>query len=122
LLIAGGWQYWQNYRNKTLTRASILYDEMLTFRAQNNTQGAIVHAKKLLHRYSSTPYAQMAAFMLAREAVLKKNYSEAEKKLRWVMEHSKEASMKEIARIRLARIYYTKKTGCCFRIIGKNQR
>lgn len=72
LVITSGWRYWQNYRNKILTHASSVYDEMLTLRAQGNTAGTIVQAKKLLRNYNNTPYAQHAALMLARDAILKK--------------------------------------------------
>lgn len=109
LVITTGWRYWQNYRNKILSHASIIYDEMLTLRAQNNTDGASVQAKKLVSHYPKTPYAQMAALMLARDAVLKKNYPESINQLTWVLDHSKEHSIREIARIRLARILITQK-------------
>src|SRR3990167_9277684 len=77
VVITSGFRYWQNYRNKILFHASAIYDEMLTARAQNNTQGAITHAKKLLNHYSSTPYSKMAALMIAEDATLNKNYSDA---------------------------------------------
>ncbi len=109
IAFSAGWQYWQSYRNKVLTHASGVYDEMLVLRTQNDTNSAAVQAKKLLDHYSSTPYAQMAAMMLARDAVLKKNYPEAIKQLNWVLNHSKEYSIKEIARIRLARILIMQK-------------
>ena len=104
LVITSGWRYWQNYQNKILTTASVIYDEMLALRAQNNADGASVQAKKLINRYASTPYASMAALILAREAIVKKNYPEAINQLNWVLDHSKEASLREIARIRMARI------------------
>ncbi len=109
LIITSGWRYWQNYRNKILTHASMVYDEMLTLRAQNNSDRANVQAKKLLSDYASTPYAQMAAMLLAREAILKKNYPEAITQLNWVMDHSKDQSIREIARIRLARLMIAQK-------------
>src|SRR5579871_4394427 len=88
LAITSGWHYWQNYRHKVLTHASAVYDEMLTLRAQGNASAAIVQAKKILSHYTSTPYATMAAFILARDAVLKKNYSEAHTQLQWVIAHA----------------------------------
>ncbi len=109
LIITSGWRYWQNYRNKVLTHASVIYDEMLTLRAQNNMDRASAQAKKLLSHYSNTPYAQMAAMMLAREAVLKKNYPEAITQLNWVIDHGKDQSLRDIARIRLARLMITQK-------------
>jgi len=104
IALSSSWRYYQSYRNKVLLHASSVYDEMLTLRAQNNADGAIVQASKLLSHYPKTPYAQMAAFMLARDAVMKQNYSEAIKQLTWIVDHSNNHSIQEIARIRIARI------------------
>lgn len=104
LIMTTSWRYWQNYHNKVLTHASNIYDEMLTLRAQNNVSGALAQAQKLLSHYRKTPYADMASLLLARDAVLKKNYPEAIQQLNWVINHSKNSSVREIARIRMARI------------------
>lgn len=104
LLFSSGWRYYQDYKNKVLLHASAVYDEMLTLRAQNNSDGAVVQAKKLLNNYPKSPYAQMAAFMLARDAVLRKDYPDAITQLNWVVGHTNNQSIREIARIRIARI------------------
>lgn len=104
LIMTTSWRYWQNYHNKVLIHASSIYDEMLTLRAQNNTSGALAQAQKLLSHYRKTPYADMASLLLARDAVLKKNYPEAIQQLNWVINHSTNSSIREIARIRMARI------------------
>ena len=99
-----GWRYWQQRQHKTLGHASAVYDEMLTMRAQNDSSATLVQAKKLLAHYPQTTYGQMSAFMLARAAVIKKDYPEAEKQLNWVLEHTKISSIRQIARVRLARL------------------
>lgn len=99
-----GWRYWQARQTNILFHASAIYDEMLTMRAQNNATGTQVQAEKLFSHYSKTTYGQMAAFMLARNAVAAKNYPEAEKHLNWIISHSSIASLRQIARIRLARV------------------
>lgn len=108
-LITGGWQYWQRYSEKKLAHASGVYDEMLTLRAQGNSSDAMIQANKLLRNYPTTPYSQFAAMVLARDAVLKKNYPEAIKQLNWVISNSKDTSMRDIARLRIARILITEK-------------
>ena len=99
-----GWRYWEQRQQKILSHASNVYDELLINRAQNNTAATAKQAEKILTHYPQTAYGQMAALALAREAVLKKDYSAAEQQLTWVIEHSKIPSMQQIARIRLARI------------------
>ncbi len=109
LILTSGWRYWTERQNKTLFHASQVYDEMITVRAQNNEARTVIQSKKLLERYPQTGYGEMGALMLAREAVLKKEYKEAEKQLEWVIAQSKNASMREIARLRLARILIMRK-------------
>ena len=99
-----GWRYWQQRQNKILHHASAVYDEMLTMRAQSDATATLVQAKKLYTHYPQTTYGQMAALMLARDAILKKNTKQAEEKLQWVLDHSKISSFRQIARIRLARM------------------
>jgi predicted negative regulator of RcsB-dependent stress response len=100
-----GWRYWQQRQMKILNHASAIYDEMLTVRSQNDAVATRTQAEKLFSHYSKTVYGQMAAFMLARDAVVNKNYPEAEKQLHWVLDHSNVASLRQIARIRLARVF-----------------
>lgn len=98
-----GWRYWQQRQAKILTRASTLYDEMLTKRAQGESE-ATTTAKKLYDRYPKTVYGQIAALMLAKEAIDNKNYSLAEKQFHMIIKQSHIASFRQIARLRLARM------------------
>jgi predicted negative regulator of RcsB-dependent stress response len=104
-----GWHYWDSYHTKTLFHASNVYDELLASRAQNQVSETSAQAHKLWTHYPKTPYAKMAAFMLARDAVANKNYPEAIKQLTWVREHANTPAVREIARIRIARILITQK-------------
>lgn len=104
IAVISGWRYWQDRQAKILNHASAVYDEMLAKRAQNNPTGTLVQAQKLFKHYSNTVYGQMAALMLARDAVAKNDFSEAEKQLHWVIDNSSVPSFRQTARIRLARV------------------
>lgn len=104
ILAITGWRYWQEHQMKILNRASIVYDKMLMNRAQNDAEGTLNNANKLITHYPKTTYSQMAALMLARDAIVKKDYKDAEKQLNWVLDHSSVSSLRQIARLRLARI------------------
>lgn len=108
ILAISGWHYWQEREYKISIHASTLFDEMLNLRAQHEA-AAQVPANKLYTHYSKTPYGQMAALMLAREAVVNNDYQTAEKHLRWVIDHSPIASIRQIARLRLARLFIAEK-------------
>jgi predicted negative regulator of RcsB-dependent stress response len=110
LIMVSIWHAWQNYQTRILTHASGVYDEMLTARAQNDgtsLENARVQADKLITHYPRTPYAQFAAFMLARDAIAHQKYPEAIKQLTWVVDHGSDSSLKQIAKLRLARILIT---------------
>ncbi len=102
-----GWRFWQDRQAKIYAHASGVYDEMLSMRAQNNQEQTLVQANKLFSHYNHTVYGQMAALMLARSATSKNDYPEAQKQLQWVMDNSDNASMQQIARLRLARLLIT---------------
>lgn len=104
IIAISGWRYWQDRQNKILSHASMVYDEMLTARAQNDIKNTAIQADKLSSHYSKTVYGDMAALMSSREAVIEKNYPQAKRHLQWVLDHSKNASLREIARLRFARI------------------
>lgn len=104
LLLTSGWRHWQSYRDRILLHASAVYDEMLTLRAQNNKDAAVVQAHKIITHYKNTPYAALAAFMLARDAVTTQHYAEAVTQLNWAIDNTHDRSVREIARIRLARV------------------
>lgn len=99
-----GWRTWQQRQIRITSHASAVYDEMLTMRAQNDPAATQTQAKKLFDHYAKTTYGPMAAFMLARDAVIKKNYPEAEKQLNWAIAHSNTPAIRQIGRIRLARV------------------
>ena len=109
LLLSSGWRFWQHRHDKILRHASAVYDEMIAMRAQNNAKGTVTQATKLLTHYPKTPYADMAAFMLARDHAMNHKYQEAITQLNWVIDHSKESAVRDIARVRIARLLITEK-------------
>lgn len=104
IIAISGSRYWQQRQNKMLSHASAIYDEMLTKRAQNDTQATFIQAQKLFTHYPKTTYGQIAALMLARDSVIKTDYPEAEKYLHWILNNGNSSSLKQIAKIRLARL------------------
>lgn len=103
-IVIMGWRYWQQRQNKIMSHASALYDEMLTSRAQNDSQNMQNQADKLMTHYGKTVYSEMAAFALARDATSKKDFTTAESQLRFVITQGHVVAFRQIARIRLARV------------------
>jgi len=105
-----GWQGWKQYDQNQREEASGIYQQML------NTMGAadlspqqkalaVELADQLKQDYSSSTYAQFAALLLARMAVVENDYAEAEAQLRWVLgKADKGSDTAWIAQLRLARV------------------
>lgn len=109
VLLTTGFRYWQQRQERILNHASAVYDEMINLRVQNNNSAALVQANKILKHYPKLVYGQMAALMIARDAIAKENYVEAQKQYEWVIEHSYVPALRQIARLRLARLFIAEK-------------
>jgi len=105
ILIFYAWHSYQDYRNRIISQASAVYDEMLIDRSQSNVEATLAQADKLSSHYSSTVYSDLASLMVAQNAIAQKNYPEAIKQFTLVLRKTSEASTRQIVRLRLARLY-----------------
>jgi predicted negative regulator of RcsB-dependent stress response len=104
-LLAGfGWRYLQQRHEKILEHASMRYEQLLTNAVNGNTDAVRAQANRLIERYPHTPYAELAALQLARQDVYQSKLSDAEMRLRWVMKHGDNPALREVARLRVARV------------------
>lgn len=98
-------RYWQQYREHRLEQASLLYEQLLTMQTQGGQPASSAGiATDLQNNYPKTPYASLAALFDAKNAVASNNLPLAEQKLRWVIDHSSSSALRQIARIRAARV------------------
>jgi len=105
-----GWRYCKHVRIK-LSAMLCCYDEMILKRTQNEPAAVLVQTDKLFTHYAQTAYGQFAALMLGRAAVLNHDIAGASKQLNWVINNGKIASVRQIARLRLARYWLANKNG-----------
>lgn len=99
-----GWRYWQTKQNQVRIEASVLYDELLTRRSQRNYEQTEIVANKIIHQYPKTVYASMAQLIRARDFVIHGQYKEAESALHAALNGKISSPVKQIIRLRLARI------------------
>ena len=109
LILIFGWKYYHVYKERQLDRASIVYYRLNSSMLNKNVKDAVEQANMLISHYSSTPYADLAAFSLARISVANNNSSDAIAYLKRVINHTRTEGFKQIASIRLARIYLATK-------------
>jgi predicted negative regulator of RcsB-dependent stress response len=95
---------WQQRHEKMLYKASAVYERMINAAANNDADLMQLNAARLIDHYRSSPYAQLAALMLARQAIYKGQLDVAEEKLMWITKHGRNKSLRQLARIRAARV------------------
>jgi predicted negative regulator of RcsB-dependent stress response len=105
-----GWRYWQQQQLQKRSEASQFYDQLISVYAMDPNSKFIDRiASTLETNYPRTPYANASALLEAKIAVEKQDLATATKKLQWVIDHSRDASLRTIARIRLARVLLAQK-------------
>ena len=109
LLTIAGIQGWRYYRHHQSVAAVTLYEQME--RAERGADYKKVRdiAAQIVDKYGSTPYAIMAALASAKAAFTSGDLAAAKAQLNWVMEHGREAEIKDLARLRLAGVLLDEK-------------
>jgi predicted negative regulator of RcsB-dependent stress response len=103
----GGWygiQFYRSHQNERALQAAAQFEQM-TFAMQaddRNKSRAI--ADGLVKEFPSSPYADQAQLAIARMSVEDGHSADAVAPLTQVMDNSKDAELKQIARLRLARV------------------
>ena len=100
----GGWRGWSWYQEKQAVTASDLYAEVQTAINTDDTAGLQTQVESLRTKYASTVYAALATLHEAKVQSEKNDLAMAADRLRWVIDHGKRAGLKDVARIRLARV------------------
>ncbi len=109
LLVIFGWQYWSSYRVNQAEQAALRYAALSRAIEANDTDQARQEGRVLIEDFSASAYATLAAFQLAKLAVQEGDNATAIGRLEWALEHSRQDGIKDIARLRLARVLLTEK-------------
>ncbi len=99
-----GTRLWSDARNTAAEAASQQYERLLGMIEKGDFEQAEQTAGTLLTEYSATPYASLAKLMLARLNVEKGDLVAAAAFLRQVMDGAEQEEIRQIARLRLARV------------------
>lgn len=99
-----GNKYWNQYQETRREAASNLYVEMLQQARESNTDAARTSATRLTQDYASTPYAGMAALMLARLSFDAGDAAGTRTHLQWAVDNARDPAVQHTARLRLGRV------------------
>ena len=100
----GGFKGWQVYTENRALSASDVFQEMLAYDESGAVEQAQDRAQMLAKDYRSTPYVDMAYLMIAKLAIKNNELSNAMEALTHVMTKSNDSAMRQLARLRLARV------------------
>ena len=99
-----GWRGWQNHQAQQAEAASDIYADLVVEMREHRFEPARKFAEQLIQDYDSTSYALFATLMLAKIETEAGNTEAAIKHLQTVMNETGEDALKQIARVRLARL------------------
>lgn len=102
--LLAGWNYWQVSQRTLQLEASTLYEDLLGHVADGALEPAETKAGELYEDYSSTVYSAQAHLAMARLYMDKGRDQDAAAALRSLLEVRGNALLKQVARLRLARV------------------
>lgn len=105
LALLFGNKYWQEYREAQRLAASELYARMLDEVRADETDAARASGETLVEEYDDTPYAGLAALLLARLAVEAEDTATARERLEWAIANASDPPVQHAARLRLGRLH-----------------
>ncbi len=104
LASVGGWRWWQDHQRSQVETASLYYDRLLAAVNSDDPTGARGQAAVLTGDYAKTTYGVLAALMLARLDTEAGDREAAIAWLEWVLSNTQQPDLRDIARLRLARL------------------
>lgn len=102
-IVVGG-RMWMAQQDSHAEVASAKYDTMVSALSQGMNDIALEQSSSLIGQFSDTPYASLAALSSAKIKLAQGESLAARTHLQWVMNKADSNELKQIARIRLARV------------------
>lgn len=105
-----GFRFYTDYQQQHAEDASLIYETVVTLVATNQkTDEPQTRVNDLMAEYADTPYASLAALVLAKQQVNSGELVKARQQLEWVVKESPQVELQNIARLRLIRVLFATK-------------
>ena len=104
LLAVAAWNGWTWYQRTQAAQAGVLYDTLQKAARANDLKATRDAAGAILESYPRTTYAPLAALTSAKVHFQAGDLKTARAQLTWVVEHARNAQVRDIARLRLANV------------------
>lgn len=105
LVAVYGIQYWQTNQMQNKEEASMAFQQFIAMPADQDEKAYADAAKSIVKNYPKTPYASLASLLLAKKYADYRQYQDAVLQLQWVLQHSDNSQFKQIAALRVSRLY-----------------
>lgn len=107
LAILYGWRWWVDYKNNQSIQASVLFMQAEQSLREKKPEELKAVTDRIMKDFDGTPYAVDSALLIAKENIENGKLDEAKTHLQWAYDHAKTADMKQLSRIRLARVLHS---------------
>lgn len=102
--VVGGWRGYEWWSARQAEAGSVLYGELAKAVEAKDAAGYDAKLATLVADYARTPYAANGALLVAKAAVEAGDLSKAADQLRWAAANARDAEVKQLAQLRLARV------------------
>ena len=99
-----GWQGWTQYQRSIAEQGGAEFQQLQQMVASGDSESAAKQAEMMVAEFDGGTYSLFASLALARTKLALDDAVGAEVQLRWALENSNQPSLRQIARLRLARV------------------
>lgn len=104
VLAAAGWRGWQAWTHKQAAKASELFDRALQAAQRDDAKAVREITSQIMENYSRTAYATPAAWLVGQINHASGDLKSATAQYAYALDKARDASLKQLARLRLASI------------------
>ncbi len=105
--LIASWSGWKLYTARQAQQASTQFEQVRVALQAGDSKAAEALTAGLTERYSSTPYAALAALMLAADQVKRNQFEAALEQYQWATQEASDRKLRHVARLRGARLLWS---------------
>lgn len=106
LAALAGWHFWQRHQASQAQAGATEYQRLMSSINNGKTDDAKRIADDLVKNYAGTPYAAQGDLAMAAYLVSQHKMPAAARRLAWVSQHANGKNLKQLARLRQARVVW----------------
>ena len=109
LLAVAGWRAWQTWSHNQAAEASMLFDSAVQAASMNDLKTAKAAAAQIMENHARSAYSTPAAWLAGRINYEAGDHKSALAQYEFALEHARDDSARQLARLRLAALHYEEK-------------